>query len=176
MSDDPAMQLEMRRRIVELVRRYAGLHLREIARQLDTSVALVEYHMPVLEEAGLVKIERGSRYQRVFPAGDKHLDLSKPDKRRLEVLRMRVPLQITLLLKERGPVRHKDLVEGVGLGKSTVTFNVKKLVKAGIVEKRDDGAFALADPAATERLLLEHRPTPDLRQEFADLWLSFYER
>jgi len=40
-----ALELETRKKIYETVKRFPGLHLREIARQLDMSVPLVDYHL-----------------------------------------------------------------------------------------------------------------------------------
>jgi predicted ArsR family transcriptional regulator len=180
MTDEPILALETRRRIVALVRDYPGLHLREAARQLDTSVALVEYHVPFLVQSGLVRIESRERYQRLFPVttdGETGEPLSKEDRRWLGTLRERLPLQVVLhLLSEDGEARHKDMVESLEMGKSKLTFHLKKLEKAGLVEKTSDGAFRLTDAKRITRLLLTHKPLPDIQQEFADLWLGFYGR
>lgn len=169
------LDLETRRRIVDLVREYAGLHLREVARQLDTSVALVEYHLPVLEEAGLVHVDRGDRYVRLYPAGPRVERPTGEEREWLNLLREPLPLQVTLfLLDHPGPARHGKIREALDLGKGTLSFHLGKLADAGLVAKRTGGLYDIADRPRVSRLLITHRPTPDLVARFARLWLAFY--
>ena len=46
------MTRNTRDRIRAIVVQFPGLHLREIARQMDISLALVQYHIPRLVEDG----------------------------------------------------------------------------------------------------------------------------
>jgi predicted transcriptional regulator len=170
------LDLEMRRRLYALVQAYPGLHIREAARQLDTSIALVEYHVAILRENHLVREERDDRYVRLFasPRGD---GPSEAERRVLRVLRERLPLRITLALLDRdGPAQHKTLCEELGLGKSKLSFHLRKLEEAGVVRKDADGRFLVAQRSRILALLLSYQPTPDLREEFADVWLSLYQR
>jgi DNA-binding transcriptional ArsR family regulator len=169
----PPGELDIRRRIVRLVREYPGLHVREVARRLETSVALVEYHLPPLLESGLLQEQRDERYQRLFAPGPGTPDAQA--RRALGLLRARIPLQVTLHLLENGPSKHGQMAEALGLGKSKLSFHLRKLEGAGLVRKEADGQFALTDPKGTERLLLQHGPTPELKEEFADLWLGLYD-
>ena len=167
------LDLEMRRRIVDLVRTFPGLHTREIARQLDTSVTLVEYHLPILLDAGLLSETREDRYQRLFSADRR--GLSDDDRRRLGLLRDRTALHITLHLLERGTAeKHRDIAAALALGKSGLSFHLRKLEATGLIRKDDEGCFAIVDRRATLRLLVENRPTPDLQSSFADLWAKLY--
>lgn len=166
-------ELDIRRRIVRLVREFPGLHVREVARRLGTSVALVEYHLAALLAEGVLQEQREERYQRLFAPGPGTPDAAQ--RKVLGLLRSRIPLQVTLHLLEHGPQKHGQVAEALGLGKSKLSFHLRKLEAAGLVRKAPDGLFAVADPKATERLLLEHEPTPELKEEFADLWLSLYE-
>jgi DNA-binding transcriptional ArsR family regulator len=59
------------------------------------------------------------------------------------------------------------------MGKSTLSFHLRRLEKAGLVENRDDG-YALRDPEAVGRLLSENQPTPDLLDRFSNLWDDLY--
>jgi DNA-binding transcriptional ArsR family regulator len=170
---DP-LQLDIRRRLFALVKEYPGIHVREAARQLGTSMALVEYHLGLLREHGLVTVQKDDRYARLYP-----LDAPAPrppDREAVGLLRQRVPLRVTLALLDDGPQKHKDLCEALGLGKSTLSFHLRKLEAAGLVAKRDDGSFAVKDPPRVLRLLLAFPPTKTLRDEFADVWLSLYGR
>ena len=167
------LTVRIRRRLYELVQAYPGIHVREAARQLETSQALVEYHVAVLVENGLLRVESNERYARMY-AGPKSEGPTAAERRMLAVLRNLLDLQITLHLLDQGAaVAHKRLADDLDLGKSKLSFHLRKLEAAGIVRKRD-GLFLVTDPRRLMRLLLEYRPTPDLREEFAHLWLSLY--
>jgi predicted transcriptional regulator len=170
------LDLATRRRLYALVQAYPGLHIREAARQLETSVALVEYHAALLRENGLLREERDERYVRLFavaPASGK--GPTEAERRALAVLREKLPLRITLhLLDHDAPQQHKAIAEALELGKSKLSFHLRKLEAAGIVQKEADGRFVVRERARLLALLLSYQPTPDLREEFADVWLSLY--
>jgi predicted transcriptional regulator len=169
--DDP-LELAIRRRLYAVVKEYPGIHVREAARQLGTSMALVEYHLALLRDHGLVSVVKEDRYARLYPT-----DAPAPrpaDREQVGLLRQRLPLRVTLTLLDDGPTKHKDLADALGLGKSTLSFHLRKLETAGLVQRDAEGRFAVREPARVLRLLLAFPPTRDLRQEFADVWLSLY--
>jgi DNA-binding transcriptional ArsR family regulator len=168
------LDLEMRRRLFALARDYPGLHVREAARQLETSVALVEYHAAVLTQAGLVRQDRAEGYVRLFAVGDPAM-ATAAERDALALLRRRIPLSIALhILDQDQPVQHKAICDALGISKSKLSFHLRKLEAAGLVRKNTDGRF---EPVARGRLmalLLAYRPTPDLMEEFGATWLSLY--
>lgn len=167
------LELAMRRRLLALVAEYPGLHVREAARQLGTSLALVEYHVALLEQSGLVEVRRDERYARLYAAG--RAAPGDADRAVLGVLRARLPLQVTLYLLDRGePAKHGEVAQALGIGKSKLSFHLRKLEAAGVVAKTPEGAFTVVQPRRVQRLLWTYQPTPDLRESFAELWLSLY--
>jgi predicted transcriptional regulator len=174
MRTDP-LDLEMRRRIFALVQEFPGLHIREVARQLDTSLALVEYHASILRENSLVREERDDRYVRLFAVPDDGSGPTESQRQVLRLLRERLPLRITLhLLDHDEAQQHKAVSEALGLGKSKLSFHLRKLEAARIVRKTSDGRFEPVDRPRLLRVILQFPPTTDLRAEFADVWLSLY--
>lgn len=170
---NPLLDLDMRRRLYATVREYPGIHVREAARQLGTSQALVEYHLALLRDNGLVTVEKEDRYARLY-ARDAGAAPDKKDRAAVAVLRERLPLQVVLRLLDGGPAKHKDLADALGMGKSKLSFHLRKLEAAGVVAKDAEGRFAIADPKRVQRLLAAYPPTQDLREEFADVWLGLY--
>lgn len=171
------LDLDIRRRIVATIQAYPGLHVRELARQLDTSVALVEYHIAILGQNGLLRQERDERYVRLYAAGSAGKGPAPTARQRdqLAALRAKLPLQITLhLLDQEGPLQHKRICDDLDLGKSKLSFHLRKLEAAGVVRKDADGRFEPTDRPGLLALLLAYKPTPDLKDEFADLWSSLY--
>lgn len=171
------LDLETRRRLFALVQQYPGLHLREAARQLQTSIALVEYHAAILRENGLVREERDDRYVRLFAQPVAGEGLSATERRILAVLREALPLRITLyLLDQDTPMQHKAIAQALDLGKSKLSFHLRKLEAAGIVRKTAEGQFEPVSRALLLGLLLTHEPTAELQHEFAHMWLALYDR
>jgi predicted transcriptional regulator len=169
------LDLATRRRLYALIQEYPGLHIREAARQMETSVALVEYHAALLRENGLVREERDDRYVRLFAVLPLAQGPSEAERAQLKVLREKLPLRITLhLLDHEAPQQHKAMAQALGLGKSKLSFHLRKLEAAGITVKTPEGLFTVRQRARLLDLLLRHQPTPDLREEFADVWLSLY--
>lgn len=165
--------VEMRRRVLNLVNTYPGLHLRELQRRAETSSMLVEYHLNVLERVGLVtSIEEGG-YRRFFPARGASVPLGRNEKRWLGLLRQKVPLGITLFLIEHETAIHKDLADVVPVTKSTLTYHLKNMESAGMISRDppDTGrTLKLADRDRIVAILRAYHPTPDLVASYGDLW------
>ncbi|MHB8634428.1 MAG: ArsR family transcriptional regulator [Thermoplasmatota archaeon] len=166
------LDLEIRRRLLGLVRAYPGIHLREIARQLETSIALVQYHATLLAGNGLVREERGEHHVRLYGVA---ADADSRDHELVGLFRSRWPLRITLFLLDQDmPVQHKRIADALHVGKSKLSFHLRKLERAGVVERTANGMFAPVERKRLLRVLLEHKPVPALHEEVADLWLSLY--
>jgi predicted transcriptional regulator len=176
---EEVLELETRRDIYDLVRRVPGLHMREIQRRLDLSIALAEYHLNLLEESGIVVsiVEEG--YRRYFPApGDvdgRVPGIGGQERRIVGVLRQPIALRITLLLLTREGATHSEMSDYFGVSPSRLSFHLKKLVKHGVVRKlkRGEGkGYVIQDRNRILRLLIAYRPPPDMLDECADLWGS----
>ena len=161
-------------RIVALVRGFPGIHLREVARQLDVSEALAGYHLDLLVAEQRIRSEVRDGYRRFYVAGA-HPETAR-ERELLALLRQRVPLRIILILLERGTVMHADLADKLDLSKAAVSYQLGKLVDAGVVEHAEGGGFRLVDRPGIERALKRWKPTPDVIERFSDLWESFYSR
>ena len=163
-----------RRAILSLVERYPGLHVRELARQASTSEALALYHLDQLVEAELVEAIEDGNYRRFYPRkGGAPLE---EDRELMAWLRRRVPLQIALLLLERGSASHQQLTEALGLAKSTVSYHLAALEKSGFLQRDAHDLFTLQNPRKVARLLTRWEPPQDSVSRFGALWDRFYGR
>lgn len=166
----------VRQRVYDAVRRFPGIHLRELERQIGESAALCHYHVEKLIEEGFVDADEQGGYLRFFPtAKGKAASVTARDRVWLGLLRENVPLHIVLVLLDEGPLAHSEIVGKVGVAKSTTSYHLGKLADGGIVE-REPGSkkLRLVDRERTYRLLLTYRPTPTLIEAFADLWQGLY--
>lgn len=167
----------MRARILEMVHRYPGLHLRDIQRRLSTSPALAEYHLNVLEELRLVTSTVEEGFRRFFPGRSPKLPLSREDQRVLGLLRQRVPLAVVLFLFDRTRATHGEIAQALHLRKSTLSFNLKRLERLGVLERAALAApgprlksISLRNREHVRALLQTYEPTPDLISAYAELW------
>jgi len=166
--------LELRRRILQVVAQFPGIHVRLLARMLDRSQAITDYHVTSLLEARLLRAERMDAYLRLYPPASQQ-PLDATERVTLGMLRERQVLHIALfLLLQARRCRHAEIARGTGLGKSLLSFHLDKMVANGLVRSRDEQYF-LADPDLVRRLLASHQPVPDLREEFSDLWDALYD-
>lgn len=178
MADD-LLELETRRDIYDLVRGEPGLHMREIQRRLDLSIALTEYHLRQLEEAGLVTSILEEGYKRFYPTtgadGGELRSLGGEERRMLGLFRQSIPLRVTLYLLNNEPSTNSEIADGLDISRSRLSFHLNKMLRQNVIRKltRSEGrGYALVDRARTLKLLIAHRPSPDLLDECADLWDS----
>ncbi|HVM45631.1 MAG TPA: ArsR family transcriptional regulator [Candidatus Thermoplasmatota archaeon] len=165
----------MRQRVYDAVRRYPGIHLREIERQTGVSAPLAQYHLRKLADDGYVEVHEQGGYARHFPTDKgKSASVTPRDLPLVGLLREEVPLHAVLLLLDRGPLTHAELVAELGVAKSTASYHLAKLAEADVVERAGEGKLRLKDRERIYRLLLAYRPTPTLVDSFAELWEDLY--
>ena len=173
-DDKPSIRVKVH----EAVLRYPGIHVRGLERHVRASAPLVQYHLKRLVEEGFVEGHEQGGYTRYYPTDKaRQLRVTEADLPVVGLLREEVPLHVVLILLDEGPQAHAQLVERLGMAKSTVSYHLAKLAEAGIVE-RDPGStkVRLKDRDRIHALLLAYRPTPDLLDAFADLWSDLYGR
>lgn len=164
-----------RRALLALVERYPGLHVRELARQAQTSEALALYHLDQLVSAELIEAADDGNYRRFYPA--KGGAPSDEDRAMMATLRRRVPLQIALFLLEKGTSSHQGLTDELGLAKSTVSYHVSALEGASfLLRDPKTHELQLADARSVSRLLTRWAPPRDATSRFSELWQRFYAR
>ncbi len=177
MMKEDTLALETRRDIYNLIVEYPGLHEREIARRLDISLSTLDYHLHYMEKRGLLVTRKDGRYTRYFAA--KKVGIQ--DKKIISLLRQQTPRQIVLYLLEHPGAIHKDICRAVDKSPSTVSFHLKKLVKAGIAERVSLGrktAYDVVDADAVVNTLITYRDTfvDSAVDSFIDTWTSLHPR
>ncbi len=160
-----------------LIEEYPGLHLRELARQLDMDVRATQHHLDRLEKGGLVSVLRFGRYKRYFPRREAHTGemVDRKDKRILGHLRNPIALGLVVHLIVSGPSRLADLSSGVGVVPTTASYHLRRLERAGIVVRRSQGGtkYAVGEPEKLKQLLRVYGPTPNQVDGLLELWETF---
>lgn len=176
MSDE-ILELDTRRDLYELIMKYPGLHMREIHRQLDMPIALVEYHLNFMEKSEVVQsIEEGG-YRRYYVHSDREKDITArighPERMILGLLRQEIPLKIILFLLNNKQASHTVIASHLNISPSKLSYHLNKLLKYNIIKKlgRPDGkGYIIENEKDILRLLMTHKPPHDMLDEFSELW------
>ncbi|MFQ5885333.1 MAG: helix-turn-helix domain-containing protein, partial [Thermoplasmata archaeon] len=144
-------------------------------------IPLLDYHLRALEKGGLISVLESDKYKRFYPEVKSLRDvkiLSPKEKRTLALLRQRIPLSIAMHLLRVGSARHKEIAVELNVPSSTLTYHLKKLTKAGIIEKipiGEERGFKLKDPNRILKLLIAYRPlSKDMFDRFVEIWRELY--
>lgn len=127
-KEKKVLELELRRKIYMLVKRYAGSHFREIERKSKLATGSVKYHLDYLARQGLIKTEREGNNIRYFPR-----DFKPENKKIMGFLRQKSIRDILLFILAHNNCNHEQIVESVALSPSTVSWHLKKLQDSNII-------------------------------------------
>lgn len=177
LAEKDPLALATRRRIYERVEEFPGLHLSEIAREIDLDTNHVKYHLRVLEENDLVSSRRDEGYWRFYPcegcvAGKREI-YEPREKAWLALMRRRVPLQIALVLADRGTAAASELSEAVDVAPSTLHYHATKMEEVDLLDSRKEGrkrVYRLAHPERFRELAARHEPPDELTRGFLEAW------
>jgi|LGVF01.1.fsa_nt_gb predicted transcriptional regulator len=123
------LELDVRRKIYEIVKKFAGCHFREIERKSGLSTGSVSYHLHYLARHGLIKEEKEGNKSHYFP-----VDFKSKNIKLLVLLRQKSVREILLFILTHDNCGHKEIVQSVGLSPSTVSWHLKKLEENNIVK------------------------------------------
>lgn len=172
--DELDMDLDKRQAILRLIQEFPGLHLSEIARRLEWSTMLTEYHLRVLEKHDMVSSLEEDHYRRYYAKveqGGIRVDvLGAQEKRLLALLRHPVRLHLVTYLASNAAARNKDMAVALGLSRPATTYQLAKLLRAGVVQKDASDLYGLVDREGVRKLLLAFRPPDDVVERFRSLW------
>ncbi len=122
------LELEVRNKIYNIVREFAGCHFREIERKSGLSTGTVKYHLDYLTRHGLIKQQKEGNNIRYFPK-----EFNPENKRLMSLLRQKSIRNILLFILIHNNCNHEQIVKHVKLSPSTVSWHLKKLEGDGIV-------------------------------------------
>lgn len=164
--------LDMKKRIFDLISQSPGVHFREISRRLDAPTGALEYHLHQMEKRDMIVAKHEGKYKRYYAEGK----VGSAEKRLLSYLRKDIPRGILIHLMLHPGARHRDIKEALSVGGPILSFHLRKMVRDGLVKEEDEGTKRLfvADPDAVSRSLIMYKRSfmDDLVDSFADTWLD----
>ena len=163
----------IRDRVIGVISNQPGIHMREIARQLDVHINLADYHLRILEKAGkVISVEKGGRkgfFSSTLEPGK--VPLGPVERRILLLLREVRTLAIILFLLVTGGARSGEVATEVKISPSTSTHHLKRLENEGILEKDKSRRYIISEPEKVARIIIDHRPGEDnIVDSFESLW------
>lgn len=177
LGDSEVLNQDVRSSVYEHVQAYPGLHLSQIARDLEITTNHAKYHLRVLEDRDLITSNRLDGYWRFFPKEKGQIynrDLIGQDEKEvLSLLRRPVPFKITVYLLRHGEGYNQQFAQAAEVSPSTSHYHLDKMHEAGMVERREEGRSVVyeLDDADRIRLLLDQFEPPDaLVQGFLEGW------
>ena len=122
------LELDARKKIYGIVKKFAGCHFREIERKSKLSTGSVNYHLGYLNKNGLIKEEKEGNNIRYFPK-----EFKSENKKLLGLLRQKSIRGILIYMITNKDCNHEQIVKFVKLSPSTVSWHLKKLEDENII-------------------------------------------
>ncbi len=179
--DEDILAVKKRKDLYDFVHKNPGFHLREVARALNLSITLADYHLRFLEKHELVSSTMDGEYKRYYPRSlpgdaDARPALSDRQKLVLAYLRQPIPLRILAFLMEREWGTHKEILEHMPVSPSTLSHHLKKMQASTVLERTEapERGYRVADPKGVARLMTTYElATADQIDTFIRVWGEF---
>jgi len=122
-------------RVFYYIRMHPGTYMREMNRELNLAVGVLQYHLHILENEGLVVFERQSFYTFIYESGA----FTNTEIRIMNNLAQKPVRDILLFLVQKPGVSQSDIASFIHCTRPTAAWHMKRLVNQGIVESRKEG-------------------------------------
>lgn len=170
-NEKKVLEVETRKRIYFLVKKFAGIHFREVQRKCGLAVGLVQYHLNFLVKKDLIKEIKSGKNVLYFP-----VECVVDDVKVLGLLRQDSLRKIFLFLLMHDVVFHEQIVKFVGLSPSTISWHLKKLQESGFVKaesKERKTCYSLSyDKDVLVKLLITYKESffDELVDHVIEMW------
>jgi predicted transcriptional regulator len=140
--------------IYNFIKNNPGVHFRGVCNSMDLPVGVVQYHLGVLENAGLVRVYDDGQLKRYFESNT----YTAKEVKLISLLRHETTGKILADLSQNTFVLHKDLARNLGVSPQALSWQMNQLKKTGLIETAKEGInvkYSLNGENASEiRLLL----------------------
>jgi predicted transcriptional regulator len=159
---------DLRKDIYNYVCKNPGIRFRELIRLAGISNGVLSHHLGRLEKSGEIRVERlsNNRVTRYFIVG-----IPKKDSDIIGYFRSRVVRSIVFFMLKNEFCTFNEIVDHVGKAPSTVSWHIKRLKEAGILDTsygNDHFLYRITDRVMVNRVFLEYK------ESFTDLIIENY--
>jgi predicted transcriptional regulator len=142
LSKDALLAHSARRAILEVLRQEPGLSPVRLRDQIGSSRNSLAYHLRVLERTGLVVVVRRGQRRHFFVRNEGFVN---DDKQLVAALRQERSLVIARAVFDHPGVGHADLCRATGWSPGAVSWHLRRLTAAGVLDA-DGGARPRYNP------------------------------
>jgi len=164
---------DTRIRIANHVSATPGIHFSGLVHELDLASGQVQYHLRDLRASGAVRQEQLYGKTHYYPP-----EYDDRERRVLALLRRETARDILTYLIERGSARPAAVAEDLDIARSTLEWQLDRLIEQNLVEKRYDShnrvRLELANPSKTARLIRD--VVPSFSARMADRFVRLTDR
>jgi predicted transcriptional regulator len=151
-NTSPPLQQPTRLEIYNCIKEHQGIHFRGICQTLELQVGVVQYHLGVLEHAGLINSVSDGQNKRYF----EHSIFNKTDVTLVSLMRHDTTARILTCLAQNDTMLHRDIASHLGVSSQALSWQMKQLKQAGIVDAEKisiNVRYSLVDPEMAEHIL-----------------------
>lgn len=169
--DEDILALSRRRTIFDYISKYPGAYLREMEKKLSLSVGDLQYHLHQLEKAGVISPYTEGKRKRYFVNDEVKL----LDRKILSVIRMKTPRRIVLFVLLHPDSGFKEILAEFNFTKGALSFHLKRLQKAGIlnkVKRENKTIYNIQDAERISQILIAYKSSimDEVLDGFIDVW------
>lgn len=126
-SRDRLMENKNRREIVSLINSNHGITFSNLMKEVGLKNGALAYHLYTLEKEHYIKSVKDGKYRRFYPRGTPVTGLSSLQER------------IVSIIMANPSITQREIANIIDSTPQTVNYNIKKLIKAGVVFLKKDG-------------------------------------
>ncbi|HVL87607.1 MAG TPA: transcriptional regulator [Candidatus Thermoplasmatota archaeon] len=147
--------------------------MRSIQRELALAGGTLSYHLDRMVKLGLLSVRDDGHFTRYYVAHQ----LGRREKDVMAVLRHAVPRRVVAHLLLHPDASHGEILPHAGVGASTLSFHLRRLLEAGVVAQRRDGRenrYLVVEPDLVASVLVRYKASfvDDVVDRFAEAWLE----
>ncbi len=128
---DNVVELRSRQKIYDTIKRYPGLHLRELIRKVDYSNGTVRYHLKYLKKRDLIIEKTQDNYVRYFLSNE----ISTIEKELMGFMRQKIPRYIIINILFNMAASRAKISSDLEKSPEVVGYHLQRLYDAGIIKK-----------------------------------------
>jgi predicted transcriptional regulator len=132
-----AENLSTKEQIFVYIRVHPGSHLRQIKREVDVSMGVIQYHLYTLESERRILSRRRGLYKRFYP----NLVFGEHQQKILDVLSQETERDLLLYLIENPNATQKQVSEYSKISAGTINWHMKRLAQSGLISIKREGQF-----------------------------------
>ncbi|MDG6905898.1 MAG: winged helix-turn-helix transcriptional regulator [Nitrososphaerota archaeon] len=134
---DFAENTTTKNQMLEYIRNHPGSHLRQIKRELNISMGVVQYHLNSLERERKIIARRKGLYKRFYLS----LAFGEHQQEILDVLSQETERDLLLYLIKSNNATQKQVSEYSKISAGTINWHMKRLQQSGLVSIKREGQF-----------------------------------